>query len=547
MVKQLLDKFSNLYKRIFMIVYILLLIFMVKYIVYIAGGAETVFTHIMYVPIIISAYLFGIKGGVVTAFLAGIILGPSMPFNVTKGMMQEPISWIFRIVFFVIMGLVIGGLFHHIKKEKEIQIKKSYENLLTGYPNSNKLKDDLNRMVNMQKDFSLVVFKIINLDRINRYVDYTIGEKSVFKLLEILTIFFAKDNIYSVHTNEMVVIMKECSIEMASLKAKEILNRFKEPIFIDGLPVRLVIKGGIANFPQHSKSVNNLLKKLDRTLDQEEVDKNGICIYETAIAQKNKNNYKIVVSLYEAIKHNNFKLVYQPKIKLINNEVIGFEALLRWNDDSQRKIPVGEFIKIAEEAGIINDITKWVIKNTIVQLKKWQEEGIITKVAINISANDLKDNSIIEYTKNCIRASQIEAKMLEFELTERTIVENENKVKHFLNDIRDMGLKTSLDDFGTGHNSLMNFMKLPIDYIKIDKFFIDNIKDIQDRLLIEGIINSAHNQGKEIIAEGVENKEQMEILNNMGCDNIQGYYFSKPLPPEDIKDFILSFNKFASF
>ena len=202
-----------------------------------------------------------------------------------------------------------------------------------------------------------------------------------------------------------------------------------------------------------------------------------------------------------------------------------------------------EFIKIAEDAGIINDITKWVIKNTIDQMDQWQAEGIKVNTAINISSKDLKNDSIIEYTINCMKTHQLGLDFLEFELTERTIVENEDRLCHFLDRLKEIGMKISLDDFGTGNNSLIHLAKLPIDYIKIDKVFIDHILNIQNRAIVEGIICLAHNLRMEVIAEGVETEEQMKLLKSMGCDYIQGYYFSKPLPPENLKDFILNFGK----
>lgn len=230
------------------------------------------------------------------------------------------------------------------------------------------------------------------------------------------------------------------------------------------------------------------------------------------------------------------------EINLENNEIIGFEALLRWKSDRWGMMNPGKFIKIAEDAGIISEITKWVIKNVIDQLTKWKENGIQTKVAINISSEDLRDDTLIEYTKECLKASPIDSTMLEFELTERTIVENEKQVGHLLNKIKDSGIKTSLDDFGTGYNSLIHLSKLPIDYIKIDKIFIDNLNNMRDKVIIKGTIDLIHGLGREVIVEGVETAEQVDVLGNMDCDNIQGYYFSKPLPPEEVKQYILNFN-----
>ncbi|HKM34176.1 MAG TPA: EAL domain-containing protein, partial [Lachnospiraceae bacterium] len=390
-----MDSLISHRKRNVSVCCIILLIFVVDFIVYLAGGTEYAFTHLMYIPIIISAFLFNMKGAVGAAILGGITLGPLMPVNVSEGVMQRSSSWIFRGFIFIVIGLVVGFLFQRIKIDKEIQIKKSFTNTATGFPNASKLKIDLIEMANEQKCCSLIAFRIINLDDINMYVDYGIGEKALFKAIETLSNLVEKVNVYSVLTNEFAVTMWGCSIEDAYLKAKEFLDYFKEPVLIDAVPVNIVIKCGIINYPMHAKDGNDLYKKMSRTLDQQEIDEHRITFYEESLLQKNKLKYETIVLLYDAIKNGRFTIAYQPIINLKRNEVKGVEALLRWNNSMNMN--TGEFIQIAEDAGLISEITKWVITNVIDQIKKWQNEGLRTKVAVNISSNDLKDGSIIKY------------------------------------------------------------------------------------------------------------------------------------------------------
>lgn len=517
---------------------VLLLILATTYIVYLTGGTNSSFTHIMYIPIILAAYNWKIKGAAIVAFLGGITLGPLMPKDVAEGIIQEPSSWIFRTVMFVIIGIVIGLLFQHVKTLMKKENEKSFENDITGLPNTYKLQLDLNKVINKKKKFSLVTFKIINLDDINRYTDYSIGIKSLFKVIELLINLMGKDNVYSIYTNQLAVIMPELSTEDAYLKGLEFLKIFKEPISIDGFLVDIIIKGGIVSYPLHGNKPYDLFKKMDIALGTES-NLSALSVYNTSIENQNKEKYEIIISLYEALKNDEFHIVYQPKISLNDNRIIGFEALLRWKRGNKELVNPEKFIKIAEDIGIIGEITKWVIKTTIKQLERWQEEGIITKVAINISSKDLKNKSIIEYIKNKLKESKINPTMLELELTERGIIENENMAEFLLNDARKNGMKISLDDFGTGYNSLITLIKLPIDYLKIDKYFIDNIEDEDNYVLINNLIRIAHNLEMKVIAEGVEKEEQIRRLKNMGCDYFQGYYFSKPLPPEEIKNLLL--------
>lgn len=531
---------TSLKKNFAYIKLIVLLLTVISGAVYLTGGTLYPLTHLMYIPIIIAAFIFNIKGAVGIALLGGIILGPLMPLNVSEGIVQDPISWVFRIVIFIIIGIVIGYLFDRIKTEQELKIRKSYIYEITGFANARKLKIDINKMIDKQNIFSLMVFKITNIDHINRYLDYSIGEKSLLKAMEIMETFVSKDTIYSIFIDEFAVTMCGCSINDAYLKANEFLDCFKEPILIDGIPVNFVIKCGILKYPEHGKTGNVIFKNMGRALDQGDIGEHKLVIYDESSAQENKAKFETIVALYDAIKNDQFTIVYQPMVNLKKNEIKGVEALLRWNNN--KGLNPEEFIKIAEDAGIISEISKWVITHVIDQLKEWEKDGIQTKVSINISSKDLNnDSNIIGYTTNYLNKRQIVATLLEFELTERVIIENEEQVKSILSCIKDVGIKISLDDFGTGYNSMIQFVELPIDYLKIDKYFVDNIQDMHYRSLIQELIIMAHNLRREVIAEGVETEEQMELLYNMGCDNIQGYYFSKPLSPEQLREFVKSY------
>ena len=350
-----------------------------------------------------------------------------------------------------------------------------------------------------------------------------------------------RDNIYSVFTNEFVFTMWGNSVEDAYMKAKEYLSCFHEPILIEGVPINLTMQCSIINYPLHAKNATDLYKRMGRTFGQQERDDYRIAIYDNSAVKKNKAKYETVVLLYDAIKREQFTMVYQPIINLSQNEIEAVEALLRW--DNSKKLNTEEFIRIAEDAGIISGITKWVIKNAINQIKKWQDEGVRIKVAINLSSKDLRDDVIVQFIIDYIKVSQIDPTLLEIELTERVIVENISEVGNLLNRFKAIGIQVSLDDFGTGYNSFVQLANLPIDYLKLDKFFIDQIDDANYRSLIEGMINLAHNLGKKVIAEGVETKEQLELLKEMNCDNIQGYYFSRPISSDELKEFKFRFNQ----
>jgi EAL domain-containing protein (putative c-di-GMP-specific phosphodiesterase class I)/GGDEF domain-containing protein len=523
-------------KKAAQITAILFLTILIGFAVYFMGGTSYPVTHLMYIPIIIAGFLYNIKGAMGTALFGGLILGPLMPYNVAEGIMQGPSSWLFRLSILSLIGLVIGYLFQSIRFLHKQEINQAYIYEMTGYPNSRKLKYDIRERISRQKEFSLMTFKIMNIEQINNYIDYSIGEQSLQIAMKALERFVDKTCIYSIFIDEFAVAMWGTGIEDTYVRAREYLDSLKEPIIIDGVPISLDIKCGISNYPLHGENTTDLFKDMGRALDQSAFGDQQIAIYEEPIALEYKARFETISALYEAIKKDQFTMVYQPIENLKTHEIESVEALLRW--ENSKGLNPDQFIKIAEDAGIMSEISKWVIKHVIDQLKEWLLEGVKVKVAINISSKDLKNDGMINYAKDYIKTNHIEPTLLEFELTERIMIESTQDTTDILNQIKDFGIKISLDDFGTGYNSLVQFVKLPIDYVKIDKNFIDSMEDEHYSALIKGLIDMAHSLGQKVIAEGVETEAQLRQLDQMGCDHIQGYFLSRPLTPKQLKGYI---------
>jgi EAL domain-containing protein (putative c-di-GMP-specific phosphodiesterase class I) len=517
------------------IIFVLILIFTAGAIVYFAGGTASALTHLMYIPIILSAYYFGVAGAAGAALVGGLIVGPLMPVSISAGVMQQHLTWLLRSAMFTTVGVVVSVLFEHVKKYKKSEIERLYRNAFTGLPNMNKMMLDLNDMIGKNTAFSLIGFRIINMDDINRFADYKIGVKAIKMATDVLGNQI-NGEIYSLFTNEFAAILPNTDIENAGIIGKRFLDTMCCPLSVDNFSIELLVKGGIVTYPLQSDNAYDLIRKVGIALSQK-ANEIGLFIYDNKVEQRDKKRSEVVVALFNAIKNDEFHLVYQPITNLSDNRELCVEALLRWDRGADMEINTGEVIQLAEELGIINEITRWVIKNVIAQVKKWRDEGLAIKVAMNVSSKDLRNHSIINYLMQSIEESALDPALFEIELTERSILENEENVRQLLYLLRGRGIKISLDDFGTGYNSLIDLVKIPKDHVKIDKMFIDGITDDINKLLIENIVGFAHNTGRKVIAEGVETKEQFDILKAMGCDYIQGYYVSRPLPPEVLKEF----------
>jgi EAL domain-containing protein (putative c-di-GMP-specific phosphodiesterase class I) len=351
--------------------------------------------------------------------------------------------------------------------------------------------------------------------------------------------FFESNNIYVIDTKKFVMVILGSSYSDINLMTQEYFNLVRNPIYIEELPVSIVLKAGIVNYPIHSNNLDDIILKLGQSLSQAIGSQKNIIIYDDAVQRVRTKYYNELVSLYHSLQNDMFTIHYQPKIRISDNELIGVEALLRIQDDTFKDISVHQLTTIAEEVGFINEITKWVIKKVLTQMKLWKDEGIEINVSINLSPQDFNE-SISEYTLNYLKLYDIEPSSLEFELTEKSTIEDESKVLRELTRLKSLGVKLSLDDYGTGHNSLLYLTNSSFyfDYIKIDKAFIKAITEEKTKLLISGIIDTAHVQGIEVIAEGVETLEQLNVMAEINCDHVQGYYFSKAVAPEELINLI---------
>lgn len=422
---------------------------------------------------------------------------------------------------------------------------KSYEDIITGYFNSYKFKVDLQNLIkeNKHKNISIVLLSFENMDMIKRYVEYEVSINAFVELHEKAQEFFHKGTIYTIPNNRIAVLMPDVKIPEASSSLKSFILNTKEPIQIEGLPISITLRGGIVHFPSHSTDDDELMMMMDKALEQGRKTGNITQIYNNIIDKEQELYFRDLVSLYNALKNNMFTLAYQPIIDVQKNKISSVEALLRWNEMNDTYMSISDLIKRAEDAGFINEITRWLFDSVAEQLNKWNEKKMEIAVSMNLSSKDILDDSFIDYVKSYIEENNLNPKFIEFELNERTIVQDEKIASDQLKRLKSTGARLSLDDYGSGCNSIKNLMDLAgkFDYLKIDKVFIDKILKNEKLIMVDCIIKAAHRLGMKVVAEGVEIQEQYEILKTVDCDMIQGHYYSKPMTPEEFEKYYLNF------
>lgn len=379
---------------------------------------------------------------------------------------------------------------------------------------------------------------------LNRY-GFDFGSSILYKFSRILLKFVGEQNDVArfPYDKFMILLNGITGLPEVEQTAQSIIELFEEPIVVEGKKIYLNINIGVTIFPEASSDVDELMRFSDFTIDHARQSGNKSAVFfDSELMASYNREMDIENELPSAIYNEELYLVYQPQLDLKNNRINGFEVLVRWNNQNMGFVSPGEFIPIAEEKGYIVGIGRWIREESLKTARRWLDLGIeFEKLSINISTVEIKQRDFKEQLLHLCTRYNIEPRMIELEITERTFMAMEDGEENLFNDIIKEGFKIALDDFGTGYSNLRSLLNFHINTLKLDKSVIDNIKDHKQRHIILGIIGAKTFLYDEIVAEGVEDKETMAILTDLGFDTIQGYYFSRPLSRDDLEQFIFDF------
>jgi EAL domain-containing protein (putative c-di-GMP-specific phosphodiesterase class I) len=260
-----------------------------------------------------------------------------------------------------------------------------------------------------------------------------------------------------------------------------------------------------------------------------------VAVYDAARDQHSPARLGLASDLRQALERSELKLHYQPKVDLASGQVVGAEALLRWQHSTQGQIPPDQFIGLAEQTGLIHPVTLWVVEEALRQHRAWRSEGLQVPVAVNFSMRNLQEPEIVDVVAQLLRRWEVPASMLEIEMTESSLMADPARALDALRRLRGMGVKIAIDDFGTGYSSLAHLKQLPVDVLKIDRSFVREMQhDRSDQLIVRTTVDLAHHLGLRVVAEGIEDAATAGYLAQIGCDQAQGYYFARPLPANDL-------------
>ena len=433
------------------------------------------------------------------------------------------------------------------KKEAEAVAQRmefhAHHDSLTGLPNRILLNDRITTgLAQARRRESLLALLFLDLDRfkvINDSLGHAIGDQLLRSIAARLkNCLREEDTVARLGGDEFMILLPNISnASDAGKVANKIINTLLEPFTCNGHELHMTTSIGISVYPHDGLDSETLIKHADISMYRaKEIGRNKIVYFTADMNVASRNKLELETSLRTALEQKQLQLVYQPKIDITRNAIIGVEALLRWNHPKLGSVSPLDFIPIAEESGLIIPIGEWVLHTAFRQLHEWHEAGFTElTMAVNLSSAQLSRPGFEQIIENALQESGIDAGRVELEVTENVAMANYDAAIVTLDKLKQMGMTIAMDDFGTGYSSLGYLRRLPVDTVKIDRSFVREIPDSkEDTLIAQTIIAMAYSLDLDLVVEGVENVKQLNFFRQQGCHVVQGYLFSKPVPPQEI-------------
>lgn len=417
----------------------------------------------------------------------------------------------------------------------------AYQDELTSLPNRRAFREQLIQVLDQAAKAGKKIFlAYLDLDKfkmINDSLGLAAGDAFLLAVSERLRTLKSSAYVSRIGGDEFAIIFSEDITELEIEKSlREVISLFAIPFEMDGYEFYMNTSIGAAVYPDHASNYDSLLNCAETAM---RLAKQSMKAQKYALYSNSSENQPLMMRMFndlnKAIANKEFFLLYQPKHSVLNGELRGSEALIRWRHPELGVLSPDRFIPIVEEFGMMNTLGRWIIREACTQIREWMDRGNICRISINLSARQFQMDNIVDIVKEEIESARIEPGLLGLEITESMAMDIE-KSMNTLSDLHQLGVIISIDDFGTGYSSLNYLKLLPIHELKIDRSFIRDIEEGEgDKAIVTAIVALAHNLRLRVVAEGVETAGQLQVLMQIGCDEAQGYYFNKPLPPGEFE------------
>lgn len=444
------------------------------------------------------------------------------------------------------------GIFTDLSERKIVEIELEKRALTDSLTEVNNRFAYLKKMNSLLESSSLISNKVqhavffLDLDRfkqVNDTLGHTTGDLLLVEIAQrIKNLLDSKDLLARYGGDEFVITLRNIRHPREAAKfAETVIREIEKPVLINNQEIFVSTSIGISIYPHDGDTTEDLVNRADKAMYfSKQNGRNGFSFYFDDLNIDTKRVIVLDSELRKAIENHDFTLSFQPKVSVESNKIVGLEALVRWENEKLGFVSPGEFIPYAEETGLIIPISEIILEKACEELVKLRLAGYSKlPIAINISSIHFQQQNFLESIQKILEKNNTSAHNFEIEVTERTVMNSDSDTIRKLVRLKQLGFKLSIDDFGTGYSSLSYLVRFPLDYLKIDRSFIQQIVSLDDKqAVVDAIIQMAHRLNMQVIAEGVESVQQLNILREMGCDYIQGYYYSKPVPMDGLIEFL---------
>ncbi|CAI1997389.1 cyclic di-GMP phosphodiesterase [Serratia proteamaculans] len=418
--------------------------------------------------------------------------------------------------------------------------------IITGLPNRNAIQDKITQSIAARdgSNVGLVYLDLDNFKKVNDAYGHMFGDRLLVEVsLAVLGCLAEDQTLARLGGDEFLVLAQQADREMLQRLAQRIIDRLKTPFRIGLIEVYTGCSIGIALCPEHGNDLDSLIRSADTAMYvAKEHGKRTYTVFSPEMNKRVAEYMWLDTNLRKGLEQNQLVVYYQPKIEAISGKVCSVEALVRWDSPERGLIPPLQFISYAEESGLIGPLGRWVLQTAAKQAAHWQRQGLQLRVAVNLSARQLVDDSIVEDLAQVLLQNQLTPCLLDFELTESSLIEDEKRAREVITRLRELGAQVHLDDFGTGYSSLAQLARIPLDAIKLDKSFVRGVNDNPvSQSLVRAIVAAAEALKFRVIAEGVETESENRFLDEIGVDEKQGFLFARPMLPEQLEHWLQSY------
>ncbi|TNE75311.1 MAG: phosphodiesterase [Gammaproteobacteria bacterium] len=502
--------------------------------VYATGGIKYVFSHSMYIPIMLGGLVFGIRGGILVGLVAGIVLGPFMPIDTVTGEMQLTVNWLYRTGFFTLIGLSAGAVSDFIRRYIAHLQWLVHHDEASGLPNQRFLNDLLRKKNGEHDALALVVVSVENVSEL----------KAVFgpQVMDCVIRGLAEHSHRAMPGLQLAcrtgaydlgLLVANGDEDGLKRQLRDLAGTFQEPLLYSGIPLHSDIRMAFVPVGKEG-AAESYLKKAESAMIAAREKGLHMAAYSVDDDLATADTIYLLGELKQALDTGQLEMHYQPKVSSADGRVESVEALVRWHHPEMGDIPPGKFIPRAENSTLINEVTAYALDASLAQLKSWQQAGVDLTVAVNVSAGDLANPEFVGQVFGLLEKHSLSGACLELEITENGFIHDiENSICQ-LKKLTEANIAISIDDFGTGYSSLKYLHDLPASTIKLDQSFVSGLPENGTAASIAEMTRAlASNLRLRTVAEGVETEEARQFLVKHGFDLLQGYFIAKPMSGDD--------------